>query len=131
MDYTALKHLHTGLVGLSVTGFAVRGLAAFAGAAWVRSPVARILPHAVDTLLLASGLWLVFTLGTAVAAAPWFSAKMVGLVLYVLLGVVALRPTASRGLRASAWIAALVVIGWMWSVARSKQPLGFLAPLLG
>lgn len=131
MDYTALKHMHTGLVGLSVAGFLIRGIAAFSGAGWVRAKPARILPHVVDTLLLASGLWLVMTIGAGVAGAPWFTAKMVGLVLYVFLGIVALRPATSRGLRIGAWVAALVVLGWMWNVARTKQPLGFFAPLLG
>ena len=130
MDYLPLKHLHMTLVGLSVAGFTLRGLASAAGARWVRARPARTIPHVLDTLLLASGLWLLFTIGTGLAAAPWFSAKMIGLVAYVLLGVVALRPGTSRGLRVVAWIAALAVVGWMWSVARTKNPAGFLAPFL-
>lgn len=130
MDYLPLKHLHMSLVGLSVAGFTLRGLAAMAGARWVRARAVRIVPHVVDTLLLATGLWLVFTLGTGMAAAPWFSAKMIGLVAYVLLGVVALRPGTGRGLRVVAWVAALAIVGWMWSVARTKNPAGFLGPLL-
>ena len=130
MDYLPLKHLHMSLVGLSVAGFILRGLAALAGARWVRARAVRVVPHVVDTLLLATGLWLVFTLGTGMAAAPWFSAKMIGLLAYVLLGVVALRPGTGRSLRVVAWVAALAVVGWMWSVARTKNPAGFLGALL-
>lgn len=130
MDYLPLKHLHVSLVGLSVGGFLLRSMAVLAGARWVRARAVRIAPHVLDTLLLASGLWLLFKAGWGLAAAPWFSAKMAGLVAYVLLGVVALRPRTGRALRGVAWVAALAVVGWMWSVARSKNPEGFLAPLI-
>jgi uncharacterized membrane protein SirB2 len=58
--------------------------------------------------------------------APWLLAKIVGLVVYVGLGVVALRPGGSRTVRASAWLAALAVVAWIVSVAMTKSPLGFL-----
>lgn len=130
MDYLPLKHLHVTLVGLSVAGFLLRSLAVLAGARWVRARAVRIVPHVLDTLLLASGLWLVFMAGSGMAGAPWFSAKMTGLVAYVLLGIVALRPGTGRALRVVAWVAALAVVGWMWSVARTKNPAGFLAPFI-
>lgn len=50
---------------------------------------------------------------------------MAGLVAYVLLGIVALRPGTGRALRVVAWVAAMAVAGWIWSVARSKTPEGF------
>jgi hypothetical protein len=41
--------------------------------------------------------------------------------------MVALKPGRSVRVRASAWIAALVVFGWIVSVAISKNALGFLS----
>ena len=130
MDYLLLKHLHLSLVGLSVAGFVLRGLATLAGARWVRARAVRTVPHMLDALLLASGLWLLLKVGGGMAAAPWFSAKMAGLVAYVLLAVLALRPRTGRALRVVAWAGALSVVVWMWSVARSKNPEGFLAPFI-
>jgi len=62
--------------------------------------------------------------------APWLLAKIVGLVVYVGLGVLALRPGRPQAVRATAWAAALVTVAWIVSVAVTKDPLGFLrAPL--
>lgn len=115
-----------GAVALSVIGFAARGLASLAGATWVRSRPAKIVPHVVDTLLLLSAISLVWMLGLNPLGTPWLLAKIIGLLLYIALGVVAMRANVSKPLRAVAWVAALLVIGWMASVAVSKNPLGFL-----
>jgi uncharacterized membrane protein SirB2 len=129
LDYAALKLVHQSAVVLSVTGFFVRGLASFSGAGWVRSRAARTLPHAVDTVLLLSALAMAWMLRLTPGNAPWLLAKIVGLVLYVGLGVVALRPGRSLAVRAAAWTAALATVGWIASVAVTKNPRGFLAML--
>jgi len=129
LDYAALKLVHQSAVALSVTGFFVRGLASFSGAGWVRSRAARTLPRAVDTVLLLSALAMAWMLRLTPGNAPWLLAKIVGLVLYVGLGVVALRPGRSLAVRAAAWTAALATVGWIASVAVTKNPRGFLAML--
>lgn len=129
-DYAVLKLVHQAAVLLSVTGFVVRGAASLAGAAWVTRRVARTLPHIVDTVLLLSALTLAWMLRLTLGNAPWLLAKVVGLVVYVGLGVVALRPGRSLELRATAWVAALVTVGWIVSVAVTKSPWGFLARFL-
>jgi len=70
-----------------------------------------------------------WTLRLTPGNAPWLLAKIVGLVLYVGLGVVALRPGRSLAVRAAAWTAALATVGWIASVAVTKNPRGFLAML--
>jgi len=129
LDYAALKLVHQGAVALSVTGFFVRGLASLAGAGWVRGRAAKSLPHAVDTVLLLSALAMAWTLRLTPGNAPWLLAKIVGLVLYVAFGVVALRPGRSLAARTAAWVAALATVGWIVSVAITKNPRGFLAML--
>lgn len=124
MDYAAIKLIHQTAVTLSVSGFFVRGAASLLGASWVRARMARTVPHLVDSLLLLSGLMLAWTLRLTPDRAPWLLAKLAGLVVYVGLGVVALRPGRPRGIRAAAWIGALGVVGWMVSVAILKHPLG-------
>jgi len=117
-----LKLVHQGSVALSFGGFFARGLAALAGARWVRGRAARTLPHIVDTVLLGSALAMLWLLGLTPAAAPWLAAKIVGLLLYIALGMVALRPGLPRAWRAAAWLAALAVFGWIVAVALSKNP---------
>jgi uncharacterized membrane protein SirB2 len=129
MDYAAWKLLHQGAVALSITGFVARGLGSFAQAAWVRGRVARTLPHAVDTVLLGSALVLAWMLRLTPGAAPWLAAKIVGLLLYIGLGMLALRPGRPLALRVGAWLAALSCFGWIVSVALTKNPLGALRAL--
>ena len=126
MDYAALKLTHQVTVVLSVAGFALRGPAVFAGAAWARGRVARTLPHLVDTVLLGSALAMAWMLRLTPGNAPWLTAKIVGLLLYIALGMLALRPGRPLALRIAAWVAALCVVGWIASVALSKDALGAL-----
>lgn len=126
MEYLAIKHIHMGAVALSALGFSARGLASLTGAAWVQSRPAKVVPHVVDTVLLLSAIALAVTLPLNPANTPWLLAKVIGLVLYIGLGVVALKAHLSKPVRASAWVAALLVLGWMASVAVSKNPAGFL-----
>ena len=127
IDYLSVKIIHQSAVALSFTGFFVRGIASLRGAAWVRGRAARSLPHAIDSVLLLSAIWLAWTLRLTPVAAPWLSAKIIGLVVYITLGVLALRPGLPRPLRVAAWIAALASFGWIVSVAISKNPLGLFA----
>ena len=129
MDYALIKVVHQGAVALSVTGFFVRGAASLAGAAWVRGRLARTLPHVVDSVLLASALALAWMLRLTPGNAPWLMAKIVGLLAYIGLGVVALRPGRPLPVRAAAWVAALAVVGWIVSVALLKDPRGFFASI--
>jgi len=129
LDYATIKLIHQSAVALSVAGFVARGVASLAGAGWVRSRPAKSLPHVVDTVLLVSALTLAWTLRLTPGNAPWLLAKIVGLVVYVGLGVVALRPGRPLAVRASAWVAALATVAWIVSVAIAKNPWGFIAML--
>lgn len=61
--------------------------------------------------------------------APWVLAKVVGLVVYIALGMAALRPKLPRPLRAAAWIGALATAGWIVSVALTKSAWGYFSAL--
>lgn len=127
MDYTFVKLIHQGAVALSVTGFFARGLASLRGAPWVTGRAARTWPHLIDTVLLASAVTLAWMLRLNPLATPWLAAKICGLLVYIGLGMVALRPSLPRQLRALAWVGALATIGWIVSVAITKHPAGWLA----
>jgi uncharacterized membrane protein SirB2 len=127
LDYATVKLVHQGAVVLSVAGFCVRGAAGLTGAAWVRGRAAKTLPHLIDTVLLASALLLAWMLRLGPGNAPWLLAKVIGLLVYIGLGVVALRPRQPRPLRFGAWLLALATVGWIASVALTKDPWGFFA----
>ncbi len=127
MDYTTLKLLHQGAVAVSIAGFLARGTGALAGATWTRSRVARTLPHVVDTALLASAIALAWMLQMNPLVTPWLAAKIVGLLAYIGLGMVALKPGRPLALRATAWVAALLCFAQIVATAITKSPLGLLA----
>lgn len=131
LDYLDVRALHQGAVTLSIAGFFARGLGALQDAAWVRSRAARTLPHVVDTALLASALTMLAMLRLSPLEAPWVMAKIAGLLAYIALGTVAMKPGRPRNVRVAAWLGALVVAGWIVSVAITKSPWGFLGALGG
>jgi len=133
VDYATLKLIHVSAVTLSFCGFAARGLGVLCGAGWVRHRLTRVLPHVVDTVLLVSALGMLWILRLSPWATPWLRAKIVGLILYIALGVLALRrapsgrAARSQAMQLIAWVAALVVFGYIVSVALTKSARG---PLL-
>ncbi len=127
MDYATLKLVHQGAIALSIVGFAARGVAALQGARWVRGRIARTLPHIVDTVLLASAISLVWLLRLNPGAAPWLLAKIVGLLLYIALGMVALRPGLPWAVRASAFVAAVLCFAQIVAMALTKSVGGVFA----
>jgi uncharacterized membrane protein SirB2 len=80
--------------------------------------------------VLLSALSLAWMLRLTPGNAPWLMAKLVGLLVYVGLGLLALRPGRSLRLRAAAWVAALFTVSWIVSVAVTKSPIGFFATRL-
>ena len=130
IDYTIIKLLHQSAVALSGLGFFVRGIASLRAAQWTQSRIAKTLPHVVDTVLLLSAVALAAMMGINPVHVPWLLAKILGLLLYIGLGMVALRPRFGRNTRVTAWVLALLVLAWIVSVAVLKDPLGFIALLL-
>lgn len=123
MNYLLLKHLHMSCAALSGALFLLRGLwmlqdSPRLGQRWVRT-----LPHLIDTALLASAVTLAAWSAQYPLAQPWLTAKVCALLLYIVLGSVALKRGRSKGIRAAAFLAALATFAYIVAVALSKNPL--------
>ena len=129
MDYGLLKLVHVTTVAISGAGFFARGIGMLLDGAWMRTRAARTLPHVVDTVLLVSAVMLAWQLRLSPTGAPWLMAKIVGLVIYVVLGTIALRRGRTRRTRTIAWIAGLLTFAYIVSVAILKTPAGALAAI--
>jgi uncharacterized membrane protein SirB2 len=123
LDYTTLKQLHVGCAAASGALFVTRGTLMLAAPGALGARWARILPHLVDTILLAAALGMLWAARINPFAAPWLLAKLAALVLYVGLGTVALKRGRTRGVRLTAWLAALAVFAYIVAVAVTKNPL--------
>jgi uncharacterized membrane protein SirB2 len=84
------------------------------------------LPHVIDSGLLASALGLAWTLRLNPMAAPWLLAKIVGLLVYIALGVLTLRAGLPRPVRAVALAAAVVCFAQIVALAITKRSAGLL-----
>lgn len=125
--YMALKHTHMLMAYLSIALFLVRGVLMLVDSGWLRKTFFRIFPHVVDTLLLVSAIALLFIVQQYPLVDHWLTAKVAGLIAYIALGVVALKRGRTFGIRLGAFIGAIVVFGYIYSVALSRHPLPFLA----
>lgn len=79
-------------------------------------------PHTVDSVLLASAIALAWQLGISPLAAPWLAAKIVALLLYIVIGSVALKRGKTRRIRIIAWLTAQAVFIYIVSVAVTHNP---------
>lgn len=83
----------------------------------------KITPHINDTVLLVSAILLASQWGWAALQLPWLWAKVVALVVYIILGTLALRAGRNQTVRISAWLAAILIFAYIVSVAITKNPL--------
>ncbi|HMV16523.1 MAG TPA: SirB2 family protein [Zoogloea sp.] len=125
--YLAIKHLHITCVALSLAGFLLRGLWMCADSPLLYASLTRRLPHIVDALLLGSAIALAVMSGQAPFVQAWLTAKVAGLLVYIVLGALALRPGRPKPVRLGAFGAALVSFSYIVSVALTKNPAGWLA----
>lgn len=123
MTYSAIRHVHIICVVLSFCGFFLRGLLMLAGSPALNWRITRVLPHVVDTLLLGSAITLAVWSGQYPLAQPWLTAKVAGLMAYIVLGGIALRRGRRKSVRLGAWLAALGVFGYIVSVAVTRNPM--------
>ncbi len=126
MDYATLKTLHHTTIAITLALFLLRGVWMIAESPRLRARWARIVPHVNDTVLLASGIALAYTLGLSPLEHGWLAAKIAALLAYIVLGTIALKRGKTRGHRIAAWVAALLVFGYMVAVAMAHDPFPFL-----
>jgi len=127
MPFEWLKLLHAGSALLSISGFALRGYWMLTGNPRLRSRPARVLPHILDTLLLASAIGMLVVLQANPFELAWLSAKIAALLCYIGLGMVAFRFGKTRRVRVIACGMALLVAAYIVAVAYTKSPWGPLA----
>ena len=125
--YLALRNVHIACAVLTISLFMLRGGLMLAESPWQQNVVLRYLPHVVDTVLLTTALMLTTIIHQYPFAAGWLTSKLVLLVLYIVLGSIALKRGRTRQTRVAAFIAALATVGFLVTVARAHHPLGMLA----
>ena len=121
--YVSIKAYHIGLAVLSVTIFSLRGILMLAGNSTYKSRWFRLGTPLIDTVLLILGVSLAVTLGELVFKMPWFVEKMVLLVLYIVLGTMALKRLSNKRHKNIALVMALACAAGMFHAALTKQSI--------
>ena len=114
--------IHMSCAVLSLVLFIWRGSMMWIGRPLEKKIWRRTLPDGVDTLLLASGITMAVLIGASPMADSWLAAKLIALLVYIGLGMVAFRFGHTRLVKRGSFLAALVVFGYIVSVARTMQP---------
>lgn len=127
MSYLAVKHLHVTCVVLSGLGFALRGIWMLTDSPLLQARLARVVPHIVDTVLLGSAITLAVMSGQYPFVNNWLTAKLVGLVIYVFSGAMALRRAKTKRARIGFFVLAVLTFAYIVSVALTKNPLSYVA----
>jgi len=125
--YPQVRAVHIGAVLASGALFALRGAGVLSDMRWPLSASLRYLSYSIDTTLLTAALMLVAMLPAAVFANHWLTTKLVLLVIYVVLGSFALKRGRSTRVRGICFGSAVAVYAFMFGIARTHQPLGWLA----
>jgi uncharacterized membrane protein SirB2 len=117
-----LKIVHVSSAAISYCLFALRGLWRWRGSSIMERRWVRIAPHCVDSVLLVSAIALAGQLGYAPLNSPWLAAKIVAVLVYISLGMVAFRIASTRTARMAAYLAAQLVFFYIVAAAITHDP---------
>lgn len=124
--YFAVKHIHMLCALLSISGFILRGFWMLTNSPMREKRLIKILPHIIDTLLLASAITLTFLIQQYPFVDTWVTVKIFALLTYIALGLVALRFGKNKIQRGGAFILAVLTFCYIVLLARSHNPLFFI-----
>lgn len=123
MSYLTLKFIHVSCVALTFSLFLLRGFWMLRDSAMLQQRWVKILPHVIDATLLTSAILLTLQIGQYPGVNGWLTAKVTALLLYIGLGSIAIRRGRSKRARVAAWLGAILMFGYIVSVALTRQPV--------
>ena len=124
--YLTLKTIHITALLLSVSGVILRSIWVSMESGLLQKRIVRILPHIVDTVMLVSGITLVYVLRLPVLETAWLLTKFFLLVIYIVLAAIALRQNRSKNVRSAALAGALITFLYIGGVAMTHSMASWL-----
>jgi uncharacterized membrane protein SirB2 len=125
--YLIIKNIHVTFATLTIVGFVLRGYWRISGSNLHQHRAIKIVPHTVDALFLATGIWLVMMLNINPVQHPWLLAKFAAIFAYVGLGMVAFRFGRTPQIRSLAFVGAVASFAFVVGAALIKSPMSWLA----
>lgn len=121
-------HIHGLAVLLSLIGFVLRGLWMLTDSIRLKARWVKITPHVIDTILLLSGVVAAYLMFWRHGVNPdYVTVMIVGLVVYIVLGLFALKLGKTKAVRGSAWVAAIVLYLYIAAAGGMKTATPFMS----
>jgi uncharacterized membrane protein SirB2 len=127
--YLQILWIHIGCVIASGSLFFTRGCMMLAGLPAANHIALRRISVVAVSLLLAAAIALTTIIHQYPFGQAWLTVKVVLLVVYIALGVFALRRGRTRAIRATYFAAAMIVFLFIVTVARAHNPFGIFVNL--
>lgn len=120
-------HIHGLAVLLSLILFVTRGIWMLQESPKLKARWVKISPHIIDTVLLVSALIASYLMFWRYGVNPaYVTVKIVGLLVYIGIGLFALRLGKTKAIRASAFALAVLVFLYISAVGIMKTPTPFM-----
>ena len=129
MNLLFLKYLHIISVAASFALFFVRGLWVMQSFPEPQEKWVRVLPHAVDAVLVLSGLALLAMSPLSGWPGDWLTVKLALVIVYAALALYLFRGARAMAVKILAWLPALLILLFIATIAVLRNPLGSLAVL--
>jgi uncharacterized membrane protein SirB2 len=118
--YLSLRTVHIACVTIAAAGFLLRGTWMLQRSPLLEHRMTRTLPHVNDTLLLGAAIGMIWLARLNPFDHAWLMAKLTGLVVYIVLGSIALRRGPNLRIRALAFAGALLAFAYIVAVALTR-----------
>ena len=121
--YMAFKHLHLTAIALSLLFLILQVVAHLMDSKMKEAKWLKVLPHIINTVLIITAIGLCVTLAQYPFVHDWVTSKLIGLVAYILLAVVAVKWARTNAMRVFALIGAVAWLGLTGKIAITKTAL--------
>lgn len=125
--YLLLKLTHIVCAITTISGFVLHSYWMLTESELLQRKLTKIAPHVIDTLFLASGIAMLVQLSLNPFTEAWLVAKFAGLIVYILLGTIAIKRGPTLQIRVIAAIAAIAVFAYIGGVALTHSVASWLA----
>lgn len=124
--YLPLKHLHLTCITLSLILFVTRFYWRKQNPSMLQKKWVKILPHTIDTILLASAIGMAIIASINPLEQTWLAAKILALLAYIFAGTFAIKRANSPQAQNLSFVIALTCFAYILMVAFSKQVLPWM-----
>lgn len=121
-----IKLIHMSTAFISISLFLIRGFWVFRNSSMMSVKWVKIVPHVNDTVLLITATILAISTQQYPFVDTWLTAKFTALIVYILLGMFALKRAKEIKNKALFFILALLTFGYIVSVALTRSASWFI-----